>query len=358
MVQVWRGRLPKGKIYNQIYPENFVRRGVAFVALLSFLMIGGYAQGGINQGLVTIHITPKADVRAKVVSLWVPYPVSDSHQNIEDLDIQGNYSSANFRNESDSGALYLYAEWRGEFERREITLAFRATVKERSAGTLVDRGEPVPTEVTRYLEGNRWVPTDKEVESLTKKITKEKEGILSKTAAVYNWVVENTYRDPDVKGCGLGMADQMLVKRGGKCADISSLFVALARASGVPAREVFGLRLGTKAEEDMTKGHHCWAEFYLPGQGWIPVDPADVRKLMLVKNLDLQKAGPHRNYYFGKVEENRIILERGSRGITLEPPQASGPINYFMYPFAEVDGKPLDYRDPNTFSYQIRYEKI
>lgn len=335
-----------------------MRRGVAFIALLSFLMIGRYARGGINQGLVTIHITPKADVSAKVVRLWVPLPVSDSHQKIEGLDVQGNYSSSKFLRDSGSGTLYLFAEWRGEFEKREITLAFRATAKERSVGTLEDRGEPVPPEVTSYLEGNRWVPTDKELGFLAKEITKEKEGILSKAAAVYNWVVENTYRDPDVKGCGLGKADQMLVKRGGKCADISSLFVALARASGVPAREVFGLRLGSREEEDMTKGHHCWAEFYLPGQGWIPVDPADVRKLMLVKNLDLEKAGPYRNYYFGKVEENRIILERGSRGITLEPPQVSGPINYFMYPFAEVDGKPLDYLDPKTFSYQIHYEKI
>ncbi len=295
---------------------------------------------------------------AKVVRLWVPYPVSDSHQKIENLHVEGNYSSSRILKESESGALYIFAEWRGKFRRREITLAFRATAKERSVGNLKDRGEPVPVEVERYLEGNRWVPTDKEVGSLAKTITNENEGILERAKAVYNWVVENTTRDPEVKGCGIGMADRMLVKRSGKCADISSLFVALARASGVPAREIFGLRLGTKTTQDMTKGHHCWAEFYLPGQGWVSVDPADVRKIMVVKKLDLEKAGPYRDYYFGKVEENRIILTRGGRGITLNPPQASGPINYFMYPFAEVDGKPLDYLDPKAFSYQIRYKKI
>jgi transglutaminase-like putative cysteine protease len=335
-----------------------MRRGVALVSLISFLIIGGLARARVNQGLVTIHITPKADVNANLVRLWVPYPVSDSHQKIEDLDVQGNFSISQILREKNSGALYLFVEWRGAFEKRVITLTFRATAKERSAGKLKDRDEPIPEEVKRYLDGNRWVHTDKEVGALAKEITKETSGVLGTARAVYNWVVENTYRDPDVKGCGLGMADQMLVKRGGKCADISSVFVALARASGVPAREVFGLRLGTEAEQDMTKGHHCWAEFYLPGQGWVPVDPADVRKIMLVKNLDLEKAGPYRNYYFGKVEENRIILTRGGRGITLEPPQASGPINYFMYPFGEVDGKPLDYMDPGAFSYQIRYEKI
>jgi len=335
-----------------------MRRGFALIALISFLIIGGYAQGGINKGFVTIHITPKADVTAKVVRLWVPYPVSDSHQKIENLHVEGNYSLSRILKESESGALYIFAEWRGKFRRREITLAFRATAKERSVGNLKDRGEPVPAEVERYLEGNRWVPTDKEVGSLAKTITNENEGILERAKAVYNWVVENTTRDPEVKGCGIGMADRMLVKRSGKCADISSLFVALARASGVPAREIFGLRLGTKTTQDMTKGHHCWAEFYLPGQGWVSVDPADVRKIMLTKKINLEKAGPYRDYYFGKVEENRIILTRGGRGITLNPPQASGPINYFMYPFAEVDGKPLDYLDPKAFSYQIRYKKI
>jgi len=335
-----------------------LRRGIAFITLISFLMIGGHARGGINKGLVTIRISPSAPVNAKVVRLWVPYPVSDSHQKIKDLHVAGNYSISQILKESESGASYLFAEWKGKFERREVTLSFRVTAKERSAGNLEDRGEPVPEEVKRHLLGNRFIPTDHEVSSLSKKITKGKEGILERARAVYNWVVENTYRDPDVRGCGIGMADRMLVIRGGKCADISSVFVALARASGVPAREVFGLRLGTKADQDMTNGYHCWAEFYLPGKGWVSVDPADVRKIMLVKKIDLVKSQSYRNYYFGKVEANRIILTRGGRGITLKPPQASGPINYFMYPYAEVNGKPLDSLDSKTFSYQIRYKKI
>src|SRR5208283_255737 len=77
---------------------------------------------------------------------------------------------------------------------------------------------------------------------------------------------------------------------GGKCADLNALFVGLARAAGVPARDVYGIRtaksqLGYKSlgasSEIVTKAQHCRAEVYLGELGWTPVDPADVRKVML-----------------------------------------------------------------------------
>ncbi len=96
------------------------------------------------------------------------------------------------------------------------------------------------------------------------------------------------------------------------------------------------LRLGKKSKEDMTNGHHCWAGFYLPGTGWIQVDPADVMKVMLVGKLELKEAEPYREYFFGAVDEYRIVLERGGRGINLYPSQDGEALNYFMYPYAEI----------------------
>ncbi|HDH53635.1 MAG TPA: transglutaminase domain-containing protein [Nitrospirae bacterium] len=218
--------------------------------------------------------------------------------------------------------------------------------------------DPVPEAVKVYLESTRWIPTDGKIKELAIKITKDKKGILEKSRAVYDWVVENTRRDPGVKGCGFGVVEQMLIKRGGKCVDISSIYIALARAAGVPAREVFGIRLGKNAEQDITGGYHCWAEFFLPGAGWVPVDPADVRKIMLVENLSLKEAEKYRKYYFGAVDEFRITLERSGRGVKLLPLQESGPLNYFMYPYAEIDGEPLDYLDPESFRYTVTFKAI
>ncbi len=192
--------------------------------------------------------------------------------------------------------------------------------------------------------------------SLAREIAAGKRGALARARAVYDWVVGNIRRDPDVPGCGLGLVEATLAARRGKCADTSSVFVALARAAGVPAREVFGLRLGRQGETDLTDGHHCWAEFYLPGAGWIPVDPADALRLTQAKPLEPAAVKRYRDYYFGAVDEYRIVLERGGRGLLFAEGNAQ-KVNYFMYPYAEADGRPLDYCRPKAFRYTIRFRE-
>src|SRR5205814_5646621 len=113
-----------------------------------------------------------------------------------------------------------------------------------------------------------------------------------KARAIYDWIVENTFRDPKVRGCGVGDIRSMLgtMDLGGKCADLNALYVGLARASGLPARDVYGIRtvrseLGYKSlgasSSTITRSQHCRAEVFLDGHGWVPVDPADVRKVVL-----------------------------------------------------------------------------
>jgi transglutaminase-like putative cysteine protease len=296
-----------------------------------------------RSGEVTLAVTIAAPDDSKDVRVWIPYPVSDNVQDISDVKIDGNFSQSGIYREKETGNLALYAEWTKPTKNRAITLTFNATGRE-----LVKRDFPaeeagIPVEVKEYLKSTRFLPTDGKVKEIASSITNDRQKISEKARAVYQWVVENTVRDPDVIGCGTGEVDKVLAKRGGKCADISSVFVSIARAAGVPAREVFGLRLGKKDNQDMTKGHHCWSEFYVPNYGWVPADPADVRKLMLVKNLDLKGAQNYIDYYFGAVEQYRIALARGGRGYYLNPRQNDGPLNYFMYPYAEVNGKSLDW---------------
>jgi len=75
----------------------------------------------------------------------------------------------------------------------------------------------------------------------------------------------------------------------------------------------------------------------------VPADAADVRKIMLVDKLDLKGAQDKIGYYFGGVEQYRIALARGGRGYYLNPRQNDGPLNYFMYPYAEINGKSVDW---------------
>ncbi len=331
-------------------------RALGLLLAVAFLLTG-VCRASERTGTVTFTIHVDAPAAARIVKLWFPYPTSDLDQTIKNLRFSGNYSNFSLAHEPRSGALYLYTEWIGPMKRRTLTVTFHARAKERKAATLVENGDPVPPEARKYLQSDFWIPSDdRKVAALSREITVGRRGILAKARAVYDWVVENTRRDPDVPGCGLGIVETTLASRSGKCADISSVYVALARAAGVPTREVFGLRLGRPGETDITGGHHCWAEFYLPGAGWIPVDPADVQKVMLQKNLDLAAAKPYREYYFGAVDEYRITLQRGGRGLAFAEGNAE-KVNYFMYPYAEADGRPLDYCRPNLFRYTIRFRE-
>lgn len=308
---------------------------------------------------ITMEFKLNAPEDARTVRLWIPYPMSDENQDITDVRITGNFSGYGIYRDAEYGNTILYAQWDGPSKERIMTYSFKVNRKEQ-----VTKGFPEselkfsPKEMDKYLRPARMLPLDGKVKDYAMRITKDKKTILEKAAAIYDWIVENMYRDPNVKGCGFGEVERLLETRGGKCADIHSVFVALARASGIPAREVFGIRIPKGKEGDMTKAQHCWAEFYLPGYGWVVVDPADVRKAILEQKITLEEARPLREYYFGAVDENRIAFGTG-RDIRLNPPQNGEPLNYFMYPYAEVDGKPLN-EDLYGFNigYKISFKEI
>lgn len=316
--------------------------------LCALLVFPCSAMAKERSGEVELAVTIAAPDDSNDVRVWIPYPVSNSTQDISNVRISGNFSQSGIYGEKETGNLALYAEWTAQAKDRAITLTFDATAQELIRKDFPAVEPAIPVEIREYLKSTAFIPTDGKVKEIALSVTKNKRKISDKARAVYQWVVENTVRDPDVKGCGTGEVEKVIAKRGGKCADISSVFVSIARAAGVPAREVFGLRLGKKDQEDMTGGHHCWVEFYVPGYGWVPADPADVRKAMLVEKLDLKGAQKYIDYYFGAVDEYRVALARGGRGYYLNPRQNDGPLNYFMYPYAEVNGKSLEWLAAQT----------
>ncbi|MCP4330273.1 MAG: transglutaminase domain-containing protein [Alphaproteobacteria bacterium] len=333
--------------------KQFGRIFLFVASMLAFTSVAWAAKG-----VVTLTIEPAKGDRAGGVRVWIPYPVSTVHQEIREMSVQGNMVGHAVYADPMNGATHLFAEWGKDIKDRRLVLRFQADARERRVAELKDERLPIPMEKQRFLQSSQWIPTDGEVERVARAVVEGREGILEKARAVYDWVVENTTRDPNVRGCGLGVVEVTLAKRSGKCADLSSVYVAMARAVGVPAREVFGLRLGKKAEQDITGGYHCWAEFYLPGTGWVPVDPSDVRKIMLVNRWTLEEVKTQREYYFGAVDDFRIVLRHGGRGVMLSPPQEDAPLNYFMYPYAEVDGRSLDYFDPESFRYSVHFRLI
>ncbi len=307
-----------------------------------------------REGQLTIEVNLNAPSDAKEVRLWIPYPVSDENQDIWDIKVNGNFSNMGVYREGDNGNMALYAEWNSPSKERTLTYSFKAKRKE-----VIKKDFPKKElafskeEFKQYLKATSLGPTTGKVKELADKITKGKKTNLAKSRAIYDWIVNNMHRDPNIKGCGFGEVEKLIVSLGGKCGDIHSVFVALSRSAGVPAREIFGIRMAKGKEGDITKSQHCWAEFYMPGYGWVPVDPSDVRKAMLEKKTkDLKDVKDLVEYFFGAIEENRIAYQTG-RDLVLNPPQKDGKLNYFMYPYAEADGKPLN---EDLFGFNLGYK--
>ncbi len=307
-----------------------------------------------REGQLTIEVNLNALSDAKEVRLWIPYPVSDENQDIWDIKVNGNFSNMGVYREGDNGNMALYAEWNSPSKERTLIYSFKAKRKE-----VIKKDFPKKElafskeEFKQYLKATSLGPTTGKIKELADQITKGRKSNLAKSKAIYDWILTNMHRDPNIKGCGFGEVEKLIVSLGGKCGDIHSVYVALARSAGVPAREIFGIRMAKGKEGDITKSQHCWAEFYMPGYGWVPVDPSDVRKAMLEKKTnDLKDVNDLIEYFFGAVEENRIAYQTG-RDLILNPAQKGEKLNYFMYPYAEADGKPLN---EDLFGFNLGYK--
>ncbi|MDH5717261.1 MAG: transglutaminase-like domain-containing protein [Spirochaetia bacterium] len=312
-------------------------------------------------GEVTFKITIDAPFASKDVKLWLPYPTSDKLQTIKNVKINGNYNKQLITHDTQNDIHAVYAEWNEPINNeRYLTFTFTASSIEHKVQPLNDDSSTdLPAEIIEFTKATRYIPTSGKIKEVALKTIGNKKTILTKSRAIYDWIVDNIKRDPRVIGCGTGEVEKTIQSMSGKCADVSTVYVAMARAAGVPAREVFGMRLGSKSKTDITDGHHCWAEFYLPKKGWVPVDPSDVLKTILVKEITIEEALPYREYYFGSVDANRIVLARGGRDIYLNPKQNDAPLNYFMYPYAEVDGKALEWlAAQDKLKYQITYHNL
>ena len=261
----------------------------------------------------------------------------------------------------------FYGEWRGGGPR---TATVSSVVK--TTNRTVDlqhyseqRGAAIPSDVKRYLQATKRIPLDGIVRKTALSIVKEANAHspLQKAQAIYDWVVDNSYRDPETRGCGRGDIKSMLESGNlrGKCADLNTLFVGLARAAGVPARDNYGIRIDESAAHktlgksgDITTAQHCRPEFYLASLGWVPVDPSDVRQLALDEDLPLAhpRVAALREKLFGSWEMNWVAFNQ-ARDVILARDSVLGDLPFFMYPQAEVGGHAQDSLEPEEFAYKI-----
>ena len=328
-----------------------------------------------TDGWRTFEVVTRVEVTAPSgqVTVWVPLPLSqdtDWFQTLENS-VTGNFAVNNDVIEPN----YRAAIGSAVFKPSEAQPVFEVTSRFRTRDRKVDikpgAGMLASTaEQAVYLKPTAFIPTDGVVRETAVKATRGTRTDVDKARAIYDWVVENTERNAKTQGCGVGDVKAMLEGNNlnGKCADLNALFVALARSVGVPARDVYGVRVADSKRGykslgkagDITRAQHCRAEFYAQNIGWIPVDPADVRKVVLEEkpgltlNDDVVKQA--RSMLWGGWEGNWLAYNY-AHDVRL-PGSSKAPVPFLMYPQAENAQGRIDSLDPDNFKYRMTAREI
>jgi len=268
--------------------------------------------------------------------IWVPLPSTDQWQTISQLKIESPIAYKVNREERFSNQMAYFdvaaAQAASPFE---ITVHFMAVRSEHrvelvathsGSGALSSR-DPA---VARFLQPDRLVPSDGVIGELSKEQTAGANTQLEKARKIYEYVVATMRYDKSGTGWGHGDAIWACTAKRGNCTDFHSLFDGMARAAGIPARFEVGFPLPPDKPESEIPGYHCWTEFFIDGIGWIPIDASEA-----------WKHPDKHDYFFGANDINRVQFSMG-RDLRLNPPQQGEPLNYFVYPYAELDGKLFD----------------
>ncbi len=308
---------------------------------------------------------------------WIPVPAVNESDWFKSL---GSAWTSNGRaalvREPKYAAEMLHVEWTDGEKSPVVEVTSKVAARDRAID-LAKPGRPAPLSAAERdlnTQGTELIPVDGIVKQTSDKIVAHAnaETDIEKARAIYEWVVDNTFRDAAVRGCGIGDIVAMLRtgNLGGKCADLNALYVGLARAAALPARDVYGIRvapskfgyqsLGT-ASAVITRAQHCRSEVYLVGFGWVPVDAADVRKVALEEPpanlaIDDPKVAAARAALFGSWETNWLAYNF-AHDVAL--PGSRGPkLGFLMYPQAETAGMRLDCLDPDNLKYTITAKEL
>ena len=264
---------------------------------------------------------------ANRIRVWIPLPRDSKSQTIQHLQVDSRHEWTRYT-EPEFGNVYLYSEIENPEEEMEVLrLRFQATRRE----VTFEQITPIPVtrrELRRNLRPDRLVTLSPRIRRLAKEVTRGKKEPLAQAKAIYDHVLATMKYDKSSPGWGNGDTERACDLRRGNCTDFHSLFISLVRAKGIPARFIMGFSMS--AGEGQTSGYHCWAEFYIAGKGWIPADPSEASKT---------DDPTRREYLFGNVDAQRLEFTIG-RDIRLEPPTAE-PLNYFIYPYAEMNGEAI-----------------
>ncbi len=266
----------------------------------------------------------------KKVRIWIPAAHSDAYQEVKIVSTQGDLPLKK-TTESKYGNQTYYADTSSPQPELHFDLEYDVIRHERVAlghtASHVSSVSLSATEKQQDLQPDALVPVTGLPADLAARVTQDKTEPLDRARAIYDYVFSTMRYDKTGTGWGHGDVLYACDAKKGNCTDFHSLFIAMARSQGIPARFEIGFPLPADKHSAQIAGYHCWSDFWINGKGWIPVDISEA-----------WKHPEKRDYFFGSHDVNRIQFSMG-RDLRLNPPQEGKPLNYFVYPYVEIDGR-------------------
>ncbi len=316
-------------------------------------------EGGVGvQTARTVRITYKAVMPvppgAEDARLWLPLPPTSDHQTVSGLRVEANVRHSRYT-EPVYGNTVVCAEYEGD-SGEPIVITLTATIRREGYRMLASRAaDPRPAappsraldddvllpELAAFLRPTSMIPLTGKVEAEAMKVVRPGMSDEQKARAMYDYLARTLSYDKTVPGYGRGDAIRACDIRKGNCTDFHSLFIGMARATKLPARFLMGFPLPADKKSGKVSGYHCWAEFYMEGTGWVPVDISEAA----------QHPERHEELY-GGLDADRVHFTTG-RDIQLCPGAQPGPQNYLIYPVGMIDGELV-----NGVAWEFAFEDV
>jgi transglutaminase-like putative cysteine protease len=326
----------------------------------------------------TFELTTQVNVAVAKGStqIWLPIPDLDTdYQRSIDNQWSGNAASVRVVSDAPRGVRMLHAEFAPSVGAPSLTLVSRLQTRNRAVDwARSGKVSEDPALLRANLAPTELLPVDGIVRKTAVAATRGAKTDVDKVRAIYDWVVLNAHREPKTRGCGTGDIKAMLEtgNLGGKCADLNAVFVGMCRSVGVPARDVYGLRLAPSAfgyrelganPANLKGAQHCRAEVFLRSYGWVAMDPADVLKVMRqetpewIKDSTHAVAAPVVKGLFGGWEGNWVGWNT-AHDIRLPGQSGKATLPFLMYPQGEDAAGRFDELAPDDFRYAMSAREL
>lgn len=268
--------------------------------------------------------TVKVTDPGKPLDVWFPMAHSDPYQQVRVISKAGDLPLRE-TSESEYGNQMFYAHV-DKADKPEYHFSVKYdVVRLEHLASVSAKEHPSQGELSRFLRADKLVPVTGKPYDLAMQEVKPGMTDMEKARAFYDYTYDTMRYDKTGTGWGRGDTLWACDSKRGNCTDFHSVFISMARSQHIPARFEIGFSLPDDKTASDVAGYHCWSEFYTQERGWFPVDISEAWKHKEKKE-----------YFFGAHDVNRMQFTVG-RDIELAPKQHGDRLNYFVYPYVELN---------------------